>query len=329
MADSNTIIVGSQILLQGTNGNYRMIRKLKESETYRIGKAMVPGTALIGLQYGSTICDNADGTWKRVRPTRVGDIETEDETEELSASPEEAVTSRAMESAINSVNFAVKSKFAQEKYLVKKHKKFAREVTAIRPSLIKLTELEGSALRWDAICLLLRYGNISEGCTSLIFDDSGSFVAACLERGAKVCRLIEGKGTNSNKICQDLGINLTDLSVTELESLKDETNDLTVLYDSLILVSTERKCLQSLIDIAIKRLTDQGGLLAIYTRDMEEALKLQKQFRFFVDSLINVKLTEIFFREHQILSQRTHPIMTSQLPLFQGFVVSAIKIKQY
>ncbi|KAJ1607071.1 RNA methylase [Cryptosporidium canis] len=41
---------------------------------------------------------------------------------------------------------------------------------------------------------------------------------------------------------------------------------------------------------------------------------------------IGIKLEETFIREHQIIDQRTHPTMDANLPIFSGFLLSAIHI---
>ncbi|PFH31231.1 eukaryotic initiation factor 3, gamma subunit protein [Besnoitia besnoiti] len=42
---------------------------------------------------------------------------------------------------------------------------------------------------------------------------------------------------------------------------------------------------------------------------------------------VHVQMQEFMLREHQILPRRTHPVMNSSLPLFSGFVVSAIRME--
>jgi hypothetical protein len=41
---------------------------------------------------------------------------------------------------------------------------------------------------------------------------------------------------------------------------------------------------------------------------------------------INVQLTEQMLREHEIVKERTHPIMKQSIALFRGFILSAIKV---
>ncbi|KAF7458963.1 eukaryotic initiation factor 3, gamma subunit protein [Cryptosporidium felis] len=77
-----------------------------------------------------------------------------------------------------------------------------------------------------------------------------------------------------------------------------------------------------------------GGKLVIFTPFMTtELLQIHQdlilstrvedpKFRPFV----GIKLEETFIREHQIIPQRTHPTMDANLPIFSGFLLSAIRI---
>lgn len=77
-----------------------------------------------------------------------------------------------------------------------------------------------------------------------------------------------------------------------------------------------------------------GGKLLIFTpfmttellqihQDLSLSTRVENsKFR----SFIGIKLEETFIREHQIIDQRTHPKMDANLPIFSGFLLSAIHI---
>ncbi|KAK6588737.1 RNA methylase [Cryptosporidium xiaoi] len=77
-----------------------------------------------------------------------------------------------------------------------------------------------------------------------------------------------------------------------------------------------------------------GGKLLIFTPFMtSELLKIHQDLNLSsrIDNskyrpFIGIKLEETFIREHQIIDQRTHPTMDSNLPIFSGFLLSAILV---
>ncbi|KAH8741563.1 RNA methylase [Cryptosporidium ryanae] len=77
-----------------------------------------------------------------------------------------------------------------------------------------------------------------------------------------------------------------------------------------------------------------GGKLLIFTPFMtSELLKIHQDLSLSsrIDNskyrpFVGVKLEETFIREHQIIDQRTHPTMDSNLPIFSGFLLSAILV---
>ncbi|KAF4643047.1 eukaryotic initiation factor 3, gamma subunit protein [Toxoplasma gondii] len=74
------------------------------------------------------------------------------------------------------------------------------------------------------------------------------------------------------------------------------------------------------------RLLKSGGRLVVFCHNWEIASALHAAAgasrEFF-----HVQMQEFMLREQQILPRRTHPVMNSSLPLFSGFVVSAIRMQ--
>lgn len=77
-----------------------------------------------------------------------------------------------------------------------------------------------------------------------------------------------------------------------------------------------------------------GGKLLIFTPFMTtELLQIHQDLSLSTrvenskfHPFIGIKLEETFIREHQIIDQRTHPTMDANLPIFSGFLLSAIHI---
>jgi tRNA A58 N-methylase Trm61 len=74
-----------------------------------------------------------------------------------------------------------------------------------------------------------------------------------------------------------------------------------------------------------------AGTLVIYSCYIEPLLELIYKLR--ADPIegqetryLNVQLTEQMLREHEIIKERTHPIMKQSIGLFKGFILSAIKV---
>ena len=71
-----------------------------------------------------------------------------------------------------------------------------------------------------------------------------------------------------------------------------------------------------------------GGVVAFFAGDLVKLSQLQAFFRFNErNEYTHVKLHEYFTREHQILPQRTHPVMKPAVPLMQGFVLAATRVQ--
>jgi len=310
--------VGQPVVLRDAGNFTRVVGRLNEKDSYRVGRTNIPGKELIGRRYGETVSREGEA-WVRCQPTVVEqalDASSESEPEE---------ESRAAQSALQSDTFASKTIFSQEKYLIKKHKKYANEVTLLEPTIMNLSEVVGSPIRWEAIGLLLRYGNATSGAKVLVWDDAtGLPTAALLQRGCNVTRLIAGKGTNSQKCVTDLGVSTEHLK--ECRLVDHTAQD---FYDSVVIVNTEsiaEAAVEEIVEKTMASVSSCCGTMTVYTRHMESASHLHKMFRR-AKEFINVTMTETFFREHQIMDQRTHPLM-SEVSLFQGFIVTCMKVKE-
>ena len=317
---------GSSVILRDAGGFCRVVAKLEGGTLYRVGRMTVAGNFLFGRRWGETIAQSGS-EWMRCRPTRIlGAGEGFGDSSEPENDKEDDLPSRAESAALNSSTFSDKTRFSQEKYLLKKHKKYSKEITLLEPTIPLLCELS-QVIHWDAIALLLRLGN-TRG-KVLIYDDAtGLAVAAFLQRGSHVTRIVASKGSNSFKSVQDLGIkcngnpNLQELRLSDDKLSKDSFNSFVCVFTG----NAPGVTLDTLIEKGIDMLSDECGNFALYVRHFEEASAWQKKLRTY-KNFLNVNMTEILTREHQIMPDRTHPLMQSSVQLLQGFIVSAFKVK--
>ncbi|KAF4690112.1 hypothetical protein FOZ62_000840, partial [Perkinsus olseni] len=112
----------------------------KRQDNVKIGKTVVPVSALIGRRYGSTIHHSGSDGWVRSQCSKVStsedaavEIDTTVNNQFLEQSSEDNQpdigASSATDAALKSKTFEMKTQFSQEKYLRKKQKKYLREVT--------------------------------------------------------------------------------------------------------------------------------------------------------------------------------------------------------
>ena len=297
--------------------------------------------AILGQKYGATVSYPADTReWTRIQRSELhgvyaADQESDGEDEMMEAdgpatnqTPTEHMGHiRAMESAINNDAFLGKTKFSQEKYLRKKHEKFAKEVTILKPTIGDFCDSHTTEIRADMLGSLLRFAGSRQGTSVALVDDAnGIITAALLQRQSIVDRYIFGKRSGQERAMHMFGVEKSE----SLRVLRDEFPE-DRYYDSIIIAHNGT----SEFDIApmFEKLEPRlklGGTIAIYARNIEPLLSLlfklrcpeeDSEFRY-----LNVQMTEQMCREQEIIQDRTHPIMNQSIHLFQGFILSAIKV---
>jgi len=96
--------------------------------------------------------------------------------------------------------------------------------------------------------------------------------------------------------------------------------------DALIIVAGDEEAdlVAEVLEVALPRLTS-GGRLVVYGQHLQPLAARQGAMRAGGD-FVDVRLHQLFTREYQVLPQRTHPIMTADAMLCEGFILSATKI---
>lgn len=96
--------------------------------------------------------------------------------------------------------------------------------------------------------------------------------------------------------------------------------------DALIVVAGDEDAdlVVEVLELGLPRLAS-GGRLVVYGQHLQPLAARQGALRASGD-FVDVRLHQLFTREYQVLPMRTHPIMTADAMLCEGFILSATKI---
>jgi hypothetical protein len=303
---------------------------------------------VVGKKYGSTLCKSEqNGEWKRIQRSQVtGSLDKDDDAEVLDQtdsdaegnmkegdsepeSSKHAGHSRAIDSALNNAAFQSKTKFSQEKYLRKKHQKYSKEITMMKPCLKDFCDAGMVPVRADMLGSILRFSGVRAGSVVGIVDDGvGIVTTGLLQRECSIDRYVLGKATGTERAQCVFNLDKSPLT-HNLTSLADPAAR---NYDSVIIVNSGQAetSIRETFDALQPRLKI-AGTIVIYSAYIEPLLNLVcelrqeptdgQEFRY-----LNVQLSEQMLREHEIVKERTHPIMKQSIGLFKGFILSAIKV---
>jgi hypothetical protein len=303
---------------------------------------------IIGKKYGSTFISSAGSReWTRVQrseligsgeqkesPTEnVGDLSSSDEKDDdvpETSSSLHVGHIRALESALNNQAFSSKTRFSQEKYLRKKHQKYAKEITVLKPSLNDFCDANPTEIRGDMLGSLIRFSAVRHGSHVAVVDDvAGVLTASLLLLGCKVDRYVFGRSSGQERGQHMFSV---EKSVNLLVMREHDGGQQPRSYDAVVIAhngTTE-------FDVrdAFKTLEPSlklSGSLAIYCRNVEPLLRLFHEIRLQNNEtnesrFINVQLTEQMCRELEVVKDRTHPVMQQSIYLFKGFILSGIKV---
>lgn len=339
------------VLVKLPKGDAKLVR-LKAGAQFiteiRLGKVKVPTKALIGQKYGSTFTySSTSREWTRTQKSELQGVfhesdsespEPVEESSEMIFSNESAIEtmkvddhlghSRATESAFKNEAFLSKTKFSQEKYLRKKHEKFAKEITVLKPSLNEFCDLNTVTIRGDLLGSLVRFSGARQGSVVAVVDDgAGILTTALTQRLCEVDRFVFGRNTGQERAQHIFGVEKAD-------NLKVYRNmdEATRFYDSVVVVHNgTAECDLGDIFQKLSPKLKLGGNIAFYCRNIEPLFSILYDLRKSPEDVqanrfINVQLTEQLCREIEIVKDRTHPIMQQSVYLFQGFILSAIKV---
>lgn len=239
---------------------------------------------------------------------------------------------RALESALSNDAFLGKTKFSQEKYLRKKYRKYAKEITILKPTIADFCEANPAEIRSDMLGSLLRFSGTQSGSIVAAIDDvAGILTAALLQIGCKVERYVFGKNSGQERCQHMFGLDKSENVLVKRDAADTMPGR---VYDSIVIAHNGtpefdvEKAFQQLVPFL-----KVSGTIALYARNIEPLLSVLYQLRIDSNSsrdssFINVQLTEQMCREQEIIQHRTHPVMQQSIFLFKGFILSGIKVSE-
>ncbi|KAI4388475.1 hypothetical protein MLD38_000798 [Melastoma candidum] len=290
---------GCSVLLDVNDGDRLVFARLTSASTLKIGKKNYSLLPLIGCPFGSEF--QVDGSkLSRALPSAEvdnvqtnGDSELRDEIrdnreivdnnkaqglsgEDIEVLRSQGVTGNEIIEALiaNSATFEKKTAFSQEKYRLKKQKKYAPKVLMRRPFTRSICEAyflkypdRIGHLRVDTLSLLLSLANVSTNSDVVVVDMVGGLltgaVAERLGSSGYVCNMILGKKPHTMDIVRMFNFSDDVCQRTLRSSLEDFSSAEDDTFDELTRESCETdtiadvSCLSTINDSIMKE--DSGA----------------------------------------------------------------------
>lgn len=247
--------------------------------------------------------------------------------------------------AQSSSTFDSKTEFSQEKYLKKKKEKFDRVVEVLPPSVETLADVYWGKspskilnLRPDMLSLLLAYSSVQAGNVSLVIESTcGLVTAAVASRQGGFGSVLSGySGSPSiealrktlmpqiakdsvikfpldllGQICQGAEISKSCEAAATL--LKGECDSLVVASR----FSTPHMFLAAFPYLA------PSGCFAVYCEQVEPLIELWEILKAKKYPVVQVQILDSWFREYQVLPNRTHPLV--RMSATSGYLFTGVK----
>ncbi|KZS11455.1 tRNA- -methyltransferase non-catalytic subunit TRM6 [Daphnia magna] len=258
----------------------------------------------------------------------------------------------------NSKTFQIKTEFSQEKYLNKKEEKYSEWVEILKPNIRHLAKYFHSQdpmqilnLRPDTLAMIMSLANIKSNGKFGVFDGGcqGLVTAAILDRiqGFGTVWNLCLKGTPQKRVIQAMNFNpeqLKPLKNANLRKLKEslikEENEngdevpaaKMIKLDEDAPPPLEFGSLDGLVVVCrrpnaiakeLVKLLAPSGNFVIFCPYSEPLCETYTDFRE-CNLAVNLKLTEAWFRLHQVLPLRTHPEVN--MSGSGGYILSGIKV---
>jgi tRNA (adenine-N(1)-)-methyltransferase non-catalytic subunit len=230
----------------------------------------------------------------------------------------------------NSATLEAKTAFAQEKWLKKKLAKYVSFFRIVRPTGAALARVFWSKdpqkverMRWDALAWMLNCADLRHGTRPLVVDGvSGLLTGAVVERVYGQCQVTSLFHSTAEPRHITSFFNFPAEVTAKLEFVRFEQfkpADNVGTFESLLAAVNYNP------DPLLRHLWPSlvaGGSFVIYS---QYAAAFEGVFAWLrrEQCAVEIKLTEIFFREYQVLEGRTHPDM--QMDNASGFVLTGVK----
>ena len=121
---------------------------------------------------------------------------------------------------------------------------------------------------------------------------------------------------NKQKAIREAGVSTQPLLTLRMDEFRAAPPaEVAAGVDALALISSRR-----LLPLAeeLEQFVKPGGTIVAYSPFLQPAADL---FAHWKRKAVHAKMQEFLLRDHQVLAQRTHPVMDSQATLFSGFLV--------
>eukprot|EP00917_Polyrhabdina_sp_WS-2016_P017020 GHVP01036800.1.p1 GENE.GHVP01036800.1~~GHVP01036800.1.p1 ORF type:complete len:347 (-),score=64.54 GHVP01036800.1:1172-2212(-) len=343
----NTVQEGSGCILRDVKGRVILISCVSlDDSPYSVGHALIKPEELVGKQFGVEITPSIEDLKKQKKRklTPINPlVEDEENSEELDSSVSRPI-------------------LTEEKYQMKKMLKQDIKLTILPLDMwnvinfyITVQHSKIGHLRWESLRMLLSLGNVCTGKRVMTVDQSGGLLsAATLTQlsGNGELIFLETKGV-SDVVLQELRLKedllksrsrLTleqvsvdpkkysfpeeDLRSSTLKNLLEEGIDCFVSVLSRWRVSSvvemESQAMK-ILDASMFHLVP-GGRICVFCHHLDP-LKVMTSYLRDSNEWIRVEVTETFAREYKVAPNVTHPDMSSDLTLFSGFTLSAIRVE--
>ncbi|PKI77429.1 hypothetical protein CRG98_002202 [Punica granatum] len=367
---------GCSVLLDVNDGDRLVFARLNQGSTLKFGNKNYSLRPLIGCPFGSLfqVDNGAEGSvLSRVTvrsPEGNGSSEPQDECrdnrgivdnntaqsltgEDIEALRREGATGEKIIEALiaNSATFEKKTAFSQEKYRLKKQKKYAPKLLVRRPVTRSICEAYFKKypnrigfLRLDALSLLLAMGNVAANSDILVVDMVGGLLTGA------VAERLGGSGYEEkpsfHSLSETVGKDeIPHSSETEMVDTTCESSASPVIkackspkagekasremihtwrengFSSLIVAAPELDICSAVKDLL--PLLAYSASFAIYHQYLQPLATCMHYLQT-EKMAIGMEISEPWLREYQVLPSRTHPCM--QMSAFGGYILSGTRI---
>jgi len=253
--------------------------------------------------------------------------------------------------ANSSTTFGGKTEMAKEKWIKRKQKKYLKVVQVIRPTSLTICKVYSEkkqaricGLRFDTLGQLLSWSNIQAYNKVLIFEETGGLIVGSVtERlggfgaiysifeGQQPNRSVERFFNHSKSISSIIKfISLSELARITSSSFSSKENsnysqflkDIVGGVDALIIAVRGANAgfyLQSLYPFL-----GLSGQFCVYSQFVEPLAACYATIRA-ENAGVQLRLTETWLREYQVLPMRTHPTM--QMNGTGGYLFTGVKVR--
>jgi len=253
--------------------------------------------------------------------------------------------------ASSSATFSVKTEMAKEKWIKKKQKKYMKVIQVIKPTSLTICKVYSEkkknricALRFDTLAQILTWANIYANQKILVFEETGGLIVGSVaERlggfgfiysvfeGQQPNRSVERLFNYEKKLSDTIKyVPLHELVQQQTLNSPGISNAAALLQhvaasggvDALIIVARGSQTPLKYL-LALYPLLAPSAQFCVYSQFIESLAACHASLKT-ENAGVNLKLSETWLREYQVLPMRTHPTM--QMNGNSGFILTGTKV---